>query len=66
MKWIDADERKPKLDKSVILACPDFCQSGYVIGQWDGESWTVDGFGEIDNEVLAWSYYKNYYPQILK
>lgn len=66
MKWINANERKPKNNKSVLIACPDFCQSGYVIATWTGKSWEVDGFGEIDNEVLAWTYYKYYYPQILK
>lgn len=66
MKWINADKKKPKIDEYVIIACPEFCQCGYIVAQWTGEKWEVDGFSEIETDVLAWAKFTPYYPQILK
>ena len=37
MKWKNVRKEKPDLLEWVIVRCPDFCESGFEICQYNGE-----------------------------
>lgn len=62
MKWTKINEGNPPEDKYVILACPEFCESGYYIAKWNGEEWIADGYGVMEeSDIEAWSLFNPYY-----
>jgi len=66
MKWTKIEDGKPPKDKYIILACPTFCESGYVIAIYDGKNYEVNGYGQLgeEQEIQAWSKLKPYYKSI--
>ena len=43
MKWISVeDERKPPVRRPVLLHCPDWCDSGYQVGYFNGKEFYFD------------------------
>ena len=54
--WVIDGKATPPLNRPIILWCPDYCDLGYVIGEWAGHSFSTEISGdEIAQYVQGWS-----------
>lgn len=52
MVWVT--KRKPSHGTFVLVHVPEYCESGYQIAKWDGESWESDSGDILTDYVKGW------------
>ena len=56
IEWIDAGDVTPPINKPLLCHCPEWCDIGYVVATWNGESFEDEIRGEdINDYVEKWA-----------
>lgn len=50
-------EKTPEIYQWYIVKCPDWCESGFAVAQWDGENW-FDNSGRNDFDEYVTEYWE--------
>ena len=58
MNWIDVKTKiKPQIGRIILCWCPDWCDAGYQVGQWNGKEFFYEDQPNdmFNRHVKAWA-----------